>query len=100
MDFDGLHVVVTGGTGTLGQAVVAALIDAGATCHILQRVKPNGFLSAITRSQTLSNCELGNESSVDRCLSVRPLGIDSSRGRVCVRTAQEMRSDPPTADRD
>jgi nucleoside-diphosphate-sugar epimerase len=26
--------VVTGGTGALGTAVVAALIEAGATCHV------------------------------------------------------------------
>ncbi len=37
MEFGDLHVVVTGGTGALGRAVVAALIDAGATCHIPYR---------------------------------------------------------------
>jgi NAD(P)-dependent dehydrogenase (short-subunit alcohol dehydrogenase family) len=34
MDFSGRQVVVTGGTGALGTAVVAALIAAGATCHV------------------------------------------------------------------
>jgi len=34
MDFSGKHVVVTGGTGALGTAVVAMLLDAGATCTI------------------------------------------------------------------
>lgn len=34
MDFSGRHVVVTGGTGALGIAVVGALIEAGATCHV------------------------------------------------------------------
>jgi NAD(P)-dependent dehydrogenase (short-subunit alcohol dehydrogenase family) len=34
MDFRDRHVVVTGGTGALGSAVVAALLEAGATCHI------------------------------------------------------------------
>jgi NAD(P)-dependent dehydrogenase (short-subunit alcohol dehydrogenase family) len=34
MDFDGRHVVVTGGTGALGTAVVAALLERGATCHL------------------------------------------------------------------
>ena len=28
------HVVITGGTGALGAAVVRAFIEAGATCHI------------------------------------------------------------------
>jgi NAD(P)-dependent dehydrogenase (short-subunit alcohol dehydrogenase family) len=34
VDFHDRHVVVTGGTGALGTAVVGALIEAGATCHI------------------------------------------------------------------
>ncbi len=32
--FDGLHVVVTGGTGALGTALVGQLIEKGAVCHI------------------------------------------------------------------
>jgi NAD(P)-dependent dehydrogenase (short-subunit alcohol dehydrogenase family) len=34
MDFRDRHVVVTGGAGTLGTAVVARLIEAGALCHV------------------------------------------------------------------
>lgn len=34
MDFSGRHVVVTGGTGALGSAVVGALLEAGAHCTI------------------------------------------------------------------
>ena len=34
MDFRDRHVVVTGGAGALGTAVVAALIEAGAMCHV------------------------------------------------------------------
>jgi NAD(P)-dependent dehydrogenase (short-subunit alcohol dehydrogenase family) len=34
MDYRDRHVVVTGGTGALGTAVVQALIDAGAVCHV------------------------------------------------------------------
>ena len=34
MDFRDRHVVVTGGAGALGTAVVAALIEAGAICHV------------------------------------------------------------------
>lgn len=33
-DFSGVHVVVTGGTGALGAAVTAVLVDRGAICHI------------------------------------------------------------------
>ena len=34
VDFVGSHVVVTGGTGALGRAVIAALREAGAVCHV------------------------------------------------------------------
>jgi NAD(P)-dependent dehydrogenase (short-subunit alcohol dehydrogenase family) len=34
MDFRNRHIVVTGGAGALGTAVVAQLIDAGAVCHV------------------------------------------------------------------
>jgi len=37
MDFQNRHVVVTGGTGALGTAVVGALLAAGATCHVPYR---------------------------------------------------------------
>src|SRR6516164_7510146 len=34
VDYAGSHVIVTGGTGALGRAVVAALRKAGAVCHV------------------------------------------------------------------
>jgi len=34
MDFSNRHIVVTGGTGALGTAVVGALVKAGAVCHV------------------------------------------------------------------
>ena len=34
MDFSNKHVVVTGGTGALGSAVVARLLELGATCTV------------------------------------------------------------------
>ena len=34
MDFIGRHIVVTGGAGALGTAVVAALVEAGGICHV------------------------------------------------------------------
>src|SRR5882724_6003850 len=37
MSFEDRHVVVTGGTGALGTAVVGALIEAGAMCHVPYR---------------------------------------------------------------
>jgi NAD(P)-dependent dehydrogenase (short-subunit alcohol dehydrogenase family) len=37
MTFEDRHVVVTGGTGALGIAVVGALLECGATCHVPYR---------------------------------------------------------------
>jgi NAD(P)-dependent dehydrogenase (short-subunit alcohol dehydrogenase family) len=34
MDYRDRHVIVTGGTGALGAAVVGALVEAGAVCHV------------------------------------------------------------------
>ena len=34
MDFRDRHVVITGGAGALGTAVVTALIEGGAVCHV------------------------------------------------------------------
>ena len=34
MNFRGRHIVVTGGAGALGTAVVATLVEAGALCHV------------------------------------------------------------------
>jgi len=34
MEFSDRHIIVTGGTGALGSAVVGALLAAGATCHV------------------------------------------------------------------
>src|SRR5262245_24629418 len=34
MDYRDCHVIVTGGTGALGTAVVGALVGAGAVCHV------------------------------------------------------------------
>jgi NAD(P)-dependent dehydrogenase (short-subunit alcohol dehydrogenase family) len=53
MDFRDRHVVVTGGTGALGRAVVGALLAAGAHCHVPYRQErekeglPSGALSLI-----------------------------------------------------
>src|SRR5262250_381202 len=53
MDYRDRHVVVTGGTGALGRAVVGALLAAGAHCHVPYRQErdkgglPTGALSLI-----------------------------------------------------
>ena len=40
MDFAGRQVVVTGGTGALGRAVVGTLIAANAHCHVSYADEP------------------------------------------------------------
>jgi len=41
VDFRDRHVIVTGGTGALGIALVAELLEAGATCHVPYRREPD-----------------------------------------------------------
>ena len=59
------HVVVTGGTGTLGMAVVRALVDAGAHCHvpaIESAVPPDRFPKQ--RVSVATSIDLSSEASV------------------------------------
>jgi len=59
------HVVITGGTGALGVAVVRALVDAGAECHVpaIETMVPADRLPAGEVSVTL-NVDLSDEASV------------------------------------
>lgn len=63
-DFSDRHVMVTGGTGALGNAVVGALLQAGAHCHVPFRgneVSPH-FEHAQNRNVTLhAGIELSDE---------------------------------------
>lgn len=69
MEFHDLHVVVTGGTGALGRAVVAALIEAGATCHIPYRSASEAeqfpFRDHV-QAKLYPNSDLGDERSVEQ----------------------------------
>lgn len=69
----GQHVVVTGGTGALGQVVVARLLEAGAVCHVPShrgdgdvRVERDGRLHIV------GGVELIDEASVDRFYGTLP----------------------------
>jgi NAD(P)-dependent dehydrogenase (short-subunit alcohol dehydrogenase family) len=69
MDYRERHVVVTGGTGALGQAVVSALIEAGAFCHLpfIEPSEAQRFaLRDHARVRLLADTELSNESAVER----------------------------------
>ena len=69
MPFDGRQVVVTGGTGALGTAVVGALIETGAICHVPWRDAPEveRFPYRDHRQVTLSGpLELTDETALRR----------------------------------
>jgi NAD(P)-dependent dehydrogenase (short-subunit alcohol dehydrogenase family) len=67
LDFTHRHVVVTGGTGALGAAVVQALLDVGATCHLPAHSAPDParFPQAKhERVRITPNIDLTSESAV------------------------------------
>jgi len=68
-DYRNRHVVVTGGTGALGTAVVGALLEAGATCHVpyIHDAEANRFPHRDHASVTLiAGSDLADEASVGR----------------------------------
>ena len=60
MNFADRHVVVTGGTGALGIAVVGALLEAGATCHVPYRSEERGAALPASRHKSVSLAALGD----------------------------------------
>jgi len=66
--FEGLNVVVTGGTGALGSAVVGTLVDRGATCHVpcFDKSELEAFeLKAHERVEVAEDLDLRNEDDVE-----------------------------------
>ena len=69
MDFRDRHVVVTGGTGALGSAVVGALIEAGAICHVPYIVAAEADRFALRnhdRVKLAADVELTQEAAVGK----------------------------------
>ncbi len=69
MDFSGRHVVVTGGTGALGGAVVGALIEAGAQCHVPYRTPEEAERFAHRQNDRVRlypGIELADEAAVEK----------------------------------
>jgi NAD(P)-dependent dehydrogenase (short-subunit alcohol dehydrogenase family) len=67
MDYGGRHVVVTGGTGALGSAVVTALVRAGALCHVpyLDAAEADRFgLRDHSQVTLIADIELTDETAV------------------------------------
>src|SRR3954470_5416768 len=75
LDFTGLHVVVTGGTGSLGAAVVQTLIDSGAVCHIPAHSEPEQGkfpLARHERVRVVPSIDLTDEPAVTRFYASLP----------------------------
>jgi NAD(P)-dependent dehydrogenase (short-subunit alcohol dehydrogenase family) len=68
MNFQDLDVVVTGGAGALGRAVVERLLAAGATCHLPLRADavPKSLSNlGHSRLHVTSGVDLSNEAAVE-----------------------------------
>lgn len=75
MDYRDRHVVVTGGTGALGTAVVSTLLAAGAVCHVpyIDEQKAQRFPHrGNERVKLIAGCNLADEAGVARAFD----GID------------------------
>jgi NAD(P)-dependent dehydrogenase (short-subunit alcohol dehydrogenase family) len=67
LDYSGRHVVVTGGAGALGAAVVELLVNAGATVHIPAHRAPDPATFPLARHERVrivAPVDLGDEAAV------------------------------------
>lgn len=64
---DGKHIVITGGTGALGGAVVAKLLDEGAICHVpnAHAAAPSHFTLTSERLKLANNVDLADPDKVE-----------------------------------
>jgi NAD(P)-dependent dehydrogenase (short-subunit alcohol dehydrogenase family) len=75
VDFAGRDVVVTGGTGALGAAVVRLLVESGATCYVPAHREPKKedfSLLGDDRVKIMSGVDLADEVAVERFYSAIP----------------------------
>ena len=75
MSYQGRQVIVTGGTGALGAAVVGGLIEAGATCYVPWRHEAEVEHFAYRQHEQVKlfgGVDLTDESAVDRLFGEVP----------------------------
>ena len=82
MNFKDRQVVVTGGTGALGIAVVGALLQAGAVCHIPYRSEDEAKRFPHREQKGVSLVALRDLADEDR--SGARLAVDERLGRLVV----------------
>src|SRR5262245_553599 len=70
-DLDGKHVVVTGGSGALGRAVVDAFLEAGAVCHVPE-LHPPPAGPPRDRLHVVGGVDLTDEAAVVRFYAALP----------------------------
>jgi NAD(P)-dependent dehydrogenase (short-subunit alcohol dehydrogenase family) len=99
VDFGDRHVVVTGGTGALGGAVVGALIKAGAVCHVpfIHAAEAEHFpLRAHAQVKLLEIKNLAQEDDVGRLYAGVPdlwASIHLAGGFAMKKVAESSRAD-------
>ena len=101
MDFRDRHVVVTGGTGALGTAVVGALIEAGAICHVpyvhaaeAERFTLRGHAQVKLVAGRRSCRRSGGRAAVRR--RAEAVGLDPSRRRLRHEAGRPRPTQAPT----
>ena len=75
MDYSDRQVIVTGGTGALGSAVVGALVEAGATCYVPWRHETEAQRFPFrehNQVKLFGNIDLTEESAVSSSLAKSP----------------------------
>jgi NAD(P)-dependent dehydrogenase (short-subunit alcohol dehydrogenase family) len=99
MDYRDRHVVVTGGTGALGSAVVSALIEAGAFCHVpyIHAAEAERFaLRTHARVKLMGDVELSDEAAVAKLYAGVPglwASIHIAGGFAMAPVAETTKSD-------
>jgi NAD(P)-dependent dehydrogenase (short-subunit alcohol dehydrogenase family) len=74
MDFRDRHVIITGGSGALGSALVGALLEAGAVCHVpwVKEAEAERFPHRSHDGVRLMQADLTDEASVARLYEEAP----------------------------
>ena len=93
MDYRDRHVIVTGGTGALGTATVAALIDAGAVCHVpyIDQAEADRFpLRNHANIEFVADVDLSQESGSGRMIVRRVPFYSSQMGHLILKMRDSL----------